>query len=188
MPQALSLLTSSTRLLSLYPSARRHGRGGLLLRPPPRRRLEQGYRARRPLGCSLSGSSSAAVDVLGGSVVTAAALLAALQLVWLRWRGARHREFQVSYVLIENLGIVESNPYSWQDYPHHGSPIRIVLYEPNPFQYPFLVLIGQRVNYYMTDSFNLRMKCDLLCLGCFLTCSHLQNLAGFTYTGQKHCK
>ncbi|CAM0957125.1 unnamed protein product [Alopecurus aequalis] len=98
MPQALSLIASSPRPLSLHPSARRHGRGGgggLLLRPPPRRRLELGYRARRRLECSLSGSSAAAVDVLGGSVVAAAALLAALQLVWLRWRDARHREFRV---------------------------------------------------------------------------------------------
>ncbi|KAF6983152.1 hypothetical protein CFC21_001420 [Triticum aestivum] len=94
-PQALTLLTSPPCFLSLYPSARRHGRaggGGLLLRPPPQRRLELGYRARRPVACSLSGSSSTALDVLGGSVVAAAALLAALQLVWLRWRGAMHRE------------------------------------------------------------------------------------------------
>uniref|UniRef100_A0A8R7P070 PROP1-like PPR domain-containing protein n=1 Tax=Triticum urartu TaxID=4572 RepID=A0A8R7P070_TRIUA len=94
-PQALTLLTPPPCFLSLYPSARRHGRaggGGLLLRPPPQRRLELGYRARRPVACSLSGSSSTALDVLGGSVVAAAALLAALQLVWLRWRGAMHRE------------------------------------------------------------------------------------------------
>ncbi|VAH15581.1 unnamed protein product [Triticum turgidum subsp. durum] len=94
-PQALTLLTCPPCFLSLYPSARRHGRaggGGLLLRPPPRRRLELGYRARRPVACSLSGSSSTALDVLGGSVVAVAALLAALQLVWLRWRGAMHRE------------------------------------------------------------------------------------------------
>uniref|UniRef100_A0A452Y7J5 PROP1-like PPR domain-containing protein n=1 Tax=Aegilops tauschii subsp. strangulata TaxID=200361 RepID=A0A452Y7J5_AEGTS len=94
-PQALTLLTCPPCFLSLYPSARRHGRaggGGLLLRPPPQRRLELGYRARRPVACSLSGSSSTALDVLGGSVVAAAALLAALQLVWLRWRGAMHRE------------------------------------------------------------------------------------------------
>ncbi|VAH03502.1 unnamed protein product [Triticum turgidum subsp. durum] len=94
-PQALTLLTSPPCFLSLYPSARRHGRaggGGLLLRPPPQRRLELRYRARRPVACSLSGSSSTALDVLGGSVVAAAALLAALQLVWLRWRGAMHRE------------------------------------------------------------------------------------------------
>ncbi|KAE8798195.1 pentatricopeptide repeat-containing protein MRL1, chloroplastic [Hordeum vulgare] len=94
-PQALTLLTCPPCFPSLHPSARRHGRaggGGLLLRPPPQRRFELGYRARRPVGCSLSGSSSTSLDVLGGSVVAAAALLAALQLVWLRWRGAMHRE------------------------------------------------------------------------------------------------
>uniref|UniRef100_R7W2W6 Uncharacterized protein n=1 Tax=Aegilops tauschii TaxID=37682 RepID=R7W2W6_AEGTA len=82
-PQALTLLTCPPCFLSLYPSARPHrraGGGGLLLRPPPQRRLELGYRARRPVACSLSGSSSTALDVLGGSVVAAAALLAAFQL------------------------------------------------------------------------------------------------------------
>uniref|UniRef100_A0ACD5TPR5 Uncharacterized protein n=1 Tax=Avena sativa TaxID=4498 RepID=A0ACD5TPR5_AVESA len=119
MPKALSLITSSPRLLSLHPSARRHGRGGgggLLLRPPPRRRLELEYCGHRPLGCSLSGSSLAAVDVLGGSVVAAAALLAALQLVWLRWRGARHRQFQVLHtpdksIVNKALGITPQSVY-----------------------------------------------------------------------------
>ncbi|KAL5225491.1 hypothetical protein ABZP36_012130 [Zizania latifolia] len=93
-PHALTLLTSCPRFLHLplCSPARCHGAvggGGLLLRPLPRRRADPGRRARRPPSCLLGCSvTDIAAGVVGGSVVTAAALLATLQLVWLRWRGA----------------------------------------------------------------------------------------------------
>ncbi|CAN6324231.1 unnamed protein product [Urochloa humidicola] len=91
----LPLLAAPPRFLHLplrRPSARRDGCGsGLLLQPPP---LGPGSRARCSCRTTCSASSTDQADVLlgGASLVSVAAftLLAALQLVWLRWRSAAH--------------------------------------------------------------------------------------------------
>ncbi|RLN41866.1 pentatricopeptide repeat-containing protein MRL1, chloroplastic isoform X1 [Panicum miliaceum] len=89
----LPLLAAPPRLLHLplrCPSNRRHGCGsGLLLQPPP---PGPGSRARSRTTCCASNPDQADVLQGGTSLVSVAAftLLAALQLVWLRWRSAAH--------------------------------------------------------------------------------------------------
>ncbi|ONM00938.1 Pentatricopeptide repeat-containing protein MRL1 chloroplastic [Zea mays] len=96
----LPLLAAPLRFLHLplrRPSARRHGfaiggGGGLLLQPPL---LGSGSRARCRTTCCVSSPEQAEVLLGGASFVSlaAVALLTALQLIWLRWRSARHGDF-----------------------------------------------------------------------------------------------
>ncbi|KAL6622953.1 hypothetical protein ACP70R_032832 [Stipagrostis hirtigluma subsp. patula] len=105
----LPLYASPARFLHLplRPSARRQGRsgggsgGGLLLRAPPLRRLDRSVLRPTSCCCLLRGGSE---NMLLGfdSLVAIAALLAALQLVWLRWRGAVHGGSTSTKVLHEN--------------------------------------------------------------------------------------
>jgi hypothetical protein len=89
----LPLLAAPPRFLNLplrRLSTRRHGCGsGFLLQPPP---LGPGSRARCRTTCCASGPDYADVLLGGASLCSVAAvtLLAALQLVWLRWRSATH--------------------------------------------------------------------------------------------------
>ncbi|CAM0150663.1 unnamed protein product [Urochloa decumbens] len=89
----LPLLAAPPRFLHLplrRPAARRDGCGsGLLLQPPP---LGPGSRARCRTTCCTSSANQADVLLGEASLVSVAAftLLAALQLVWLRWRSAAH--------------------------------------------------------------------------------------------------
>ena len=90
----LPLLAAPPRFLHLplrRPSTRRHGCGsGLLLQPPPP--PGPGSRAHFKTTCCASSPDQADVLQGGTSLVSVAAftLLAALQLVWLRWRRATH--------------------------------------------------------------------------------------------------
>ena len=90
----LPLLAVPPRFLHLplrRPSTRRHGCGSsLLLQPPPP--PGPGSRAHFRTTCCASSSDKADVQQGGTSLFSVAAftLLAALQLVWLRWRRATH--------------------------------------------------------------------------------------------------
>jgi hypothetical protein len=96
----LPLLAAPPRFLHLplrRPSGRRHGfaiwgGGGLLLQPPL---LGPGSRARCRTTCCASSPEQEEVLLGGASLVSlaAVALLSALQLIWLRWRSARHWDF-----------------------------------------------------------------------------------------------
>lgn len=96
----LPLLAAPPRFLHLplrRPSARRHGFAsgggrGLLFQPPL---LGPGSRARCRTTCCASSPEQAEVLLGGASLVclAAVALLTALQLIWLRWRSARHGDF-----------------------------------------------------------------------------------------------
>ncbi|XP_066386259.1 LOW QUALITY PROTEIN: pentatricopeptide repeat-containing protein MRL1, chloroplastic-like [Miscanthus floridulus] len=96
----LPLLAAPPRFLHLplrRPSGHRHGfaiwGGGCLLLQPPL--LGPGSRARCRTTCCASSPEQAEVLLGGASLVSlaAVALLTALQLIWLRWRSARHGDF-----------------------------------------------------------------------------------------------
>ncbi|CAN6311475.1 unnamed protein product [Urochloa humidicola] len=89
----LPVLAAPPRFLHLpirRPAARRHGCGsGLLIQPPL---LGPGSRAGCRTSCCASSADQEDMLLGGASLVSVAAftLLAALQLVWLRWRTAAH--------------------------------------------------------------------------------------------------